>query len=57
LGKKGYLAPGEEVTIVGHVKIVDKPPYYEPHFWLGLLHERVRKVNDRYNPTKITIGY
>ncbi len=57
LGEKGYLAPGEEVTVVGYVKIVDKPPYYEPYFWLGLLHERVRKVNDRYNPTQITIGY
>lgn len=57
LGEKGYLVPGEEVTVVGHVKIVDKPPYYEPHFWLGLLHERVRKVNDRYNPTQITIGH
>ncbi len=57
LGEKGYLAPAEEVQITGSIQILDAPPYYEPYFWFGLLHERVRKINDRHNPTQITIGH
>jgi hypothetical protein len=57
LGEKDLLAPGEEVQITGSIQLMDAPPYYEPLFWLGLLHERVRKINDRHNPTQITIGH
>lgn len=57
LGEQGYLMPGEKATIVGHIIIVEPTPYYEPYFWFGLVHERVRKINDRHNPTQITIAH
>jgi len=51
------LMPGERATVVGHIRIVDKPPYDEPYFWFAILHERVRKVDDKFNPTRITVGF
>jgi len=52
-----YLEPGQTVTIVGHLKLLDAPPRTQPYFWLGLLHEGVRKVEDKVDPQQINIDY
>ena len=52
-----YLLPGRRVTVVGHITIIDEPPKINPYYWAGLVHEQVRIVNDRQNPTEITIGF
>ena len=52
-----YLPPGKRVMIVGHITIVDEPSKINPYYWAGLVHEQVRIVNDRQNPTQITIGF
>ncbi len=52
-----YLLPGQRVTVVGHITIIDEPPKINPYYWSGLVHEQVRIVNDRQNPTEITIGF
>lgn len=56
LGKE-YLAPGESVTVVGYLQVTLKTPRPQPHFFVGLVHEDVAKVEDRRFPTKITIGF
>jgi hypothetical protein len=52
-----YLLPGQRVTVVGHITIIDEPPKINPYYWAGLVHEQVRIVNDRQNPTEISIGF
>jgi len=52
-----YLMPGQWVTIVGHLQIIDKPPRSAPHYWAGLIHEDVRIVNDHVDPQVINIGF
>ncbi len=52
-----YLEPGQTVTIVGHLRLLDAPPRTQPYFWLGLLHEGVRKVEDKVDPQQINIDY
>lgn len=52
-----YLLPGQRVTVVGHITILDEPPKFNPYYWAGLVHEQVRVVNDRQNPTEISIGF
>ncbi len=52
-----YLMPGQRVTIVGHIKIIDEPPKINPHYWLGLIHEQVQIVNDWVEVTEISIGF
>jgi hypothetical protein len=52
-----YLLPGKRVTVVGHITIIDEPPLVSPYYWAGLVHEQVRIINDRQNPTQITIGF
>jgi len=52
-----YLQPGQSVTIAGHLHILDAPPRTQPYFWLGLLHEGVRKVEDKVDPQQINIDY
>jgi len=52
-----YLMPGQWVTIVGHLQIIDKPPRIAPHYWAGLIHEDVRYVNDHVDPQVINIGF
>jgi hypothetical protein len=52
-----YLMPGQWVTIVGHLQIIDKPPRIAPHYWAGLIHEDVRIVNDHVDPQVINIGF
>jgi hypothetical protein len=51
------LRPGERATVVGYIRIVGQVRPFNPNFWVGLLHEQVRKVNDKYKPTRITIGF
>lgn len=52
-----YLLPGKRVTVVGHITIIDEPSKVDPYYWAGLVHEQVRIVNDRQEPTQITIGF
>ncbi len=52
-----YLLPGQAVRISGGIKIVDKPPLVNPHYWLGLVQEQVRLVEDHVEPTQITVDY
>ena len=52
-----YLMPGQVVTVVGHLQIVDEPAKVTPRYWLGLVHEQVWIVQDYVESTPITIGY
>ncbi len=52
-----YLLPGQRVTVVGHITIIDEPPKINPYYWVGLVHEHVRIVNDYQNPTEISVGF
>ena len=52
-----YLMPGQTVTVVGHLKVVDKPVKVAPYYWLGLIHEQVWIVQDRVEPVPITIEF
>jgi len=52
-----YLMPGQTVTVVGHLQIIDQPVKVAPYYWLGLIHEQVWIVEDRVEPTQITIGF
>ncbi len=52
-----YLLPGHKVTVSGKIVIDEPPPRTGPHFWVGLIHEGVRIVNDYQHPTVISIGY
>ena len=54
-----YLMPNQRVVVTGSVKLVDKSQFnlVAPYFWVGLLHEQVRIVNDRIAPTRVTIGF
>ncbi len=57
IGPQTYLMPGQTVTVVGHLVIDDVPVKTEPYYWLGLIHEQVWIVQDRVEPTQISIGY
>ncbi len=52
-----YLMPGQRVTIVGHIQIIDKPPKINPDYWVGLIHEQVEIVNDWVEVTEISVGF
>ncbi len=52
-----YLMPGQVVTVTGGVKITDKPPKINPAYWLGLVQEQVRIVEDHVQPTVITVDF
>jgi hypothetical protein len=52
-----YLTPNQAVTITGTIRIVDKPPLVNPHYWIGLVQEQVRIVEDRVGYETITVGY
>ena len=52
-----YLLPGQRVTVAGHITIIDEPPKINPYYWVGLVHEHVRIVNDYQNPTEISVGF
>jgi len=51
------LQPGERQTIVGYIRIIEPTRPHNPVFWTGLIHEQVRKVNDKYKPTRVTIAF
>lgn len=57
VGPQKYLMPGQSVTVVGHLRIDDPPPKVEPYYWIGLIHEQVWIVQDRVEPTPISIGF
>lgn len=56
-GSQKYLMPGQTVTVVGHLRIDDEPVVSSPYYWLGLIHEQVWIVQDRVEPTIISIGF
>ena len=57
IGKEKYLMPGQTVTVVGRLRITDKPVKVEPYYWIGLLHEQVAVIQDRIEPTMIAVGF
>ena len=52
-----YLMPGQRVTVSGTVRIVDKPPRTNVHYWVGLVQEDVRIVEDHVEPKLVTVEY
>ncbi len=52
-----YLLPGQRVTVSGSVRIVDKPPRVSVYYWVGLIQEDVRIVEDRVEPRQVTVGF
>ena len=57
IGPQKYLMPGQTVTVVGHLCIKNRPVKVAPYYWLGLIHEQVWIVQDRVEPTQISIGF
>ena len=57
IGAETYLMPGQTVTVIGHLRIDEPPPKTESYYWIGLIHEQVRVVQDRVEPTPITLLY
>lgn len=57
IGTEEYLMPGQTVTVVGHLRIDDRPVKDIPYYWLGLIHEHVWIVQDRVEPTPISIAF
>jgi major membrane immunogen (membrane-anchored lipoprotein) len=57
IGPQKYLMPGQSVTVVGHLVIVDRPPKVQPYYWIGLIEEQVQMIQDRVQATPISIGY
>ncbi len=55
-----YLMPGQEVTVTGGLTMVALPPRQAPGFWVGLIHENVRFVEDfvgtEYIPVEAPTG-
>jgi hypothetical protein len=41
-----YLMPGQEVAVTGGLRMLERPPRAAPGFWVGLIHENVRFVED-----------
>ncbi len=52
-----YLMPGQRVTVSGALRIVDKPPRINVHYWVGLIQEDVRIVEDHVEPRMVTVEY
>jgi hypothetical protein len=50
-----YLMPGQTVTITGGLRLLEMPPRVAPGFWIGLVHENVRFVEDFVGTEYITI--
>lgn len=57
IGTETYLMPGQMVSVVGHLRIIDRPVKAVPYYWIGLIHEQVWIVEDRVEPTEISIGF
>ncbi len=52
-----YLMPGQRVTVSGSVRIIDKPPRVNVYYWVGLIQEDVRIVEDHIEPRLVTVGF
>ncbi len=52
-----YLMPGQRVTVSGSVRIIDKPPRINVYYWVGLIQEDVRIVEDHVEPKMVTVEY
>lgn len=52
-----YLMPGQRVTVSGSLRIIDKPPRVNVYYWIGLIQEDVRIVEDRVEPRQVTVGF
>lgn len=52
-----YLMPGKRVTVSGTLRIVDKPPRINVYYWVGLVQEDVRIVEDRVEPMLVTVEF
>ena len=52
-----YLMPGQRVTVSGSVRIIDKPPRVNVYYWVGLIQEDVRIVEDHVEPKMVTVEY
>lgn len=52
-----YLLPGKTVTITGRIRLAEEPFRRDVHFFVGLFHEGVRKVESEVKPTEVTIEY
>jgi hypothetical protein len=57
IGPQKYLMPGQTVTVAGHLRVDDKPSKVAPYYWIGLVQEQVAIVQDRIEPTSISIGF
>lgn len=52
---EGQLRPGEEATVTGYVKILQRTP--ELHFWAGLVQEAVGYPVDKVATQRVKVGY
>lgn len=52
-----YLLPGKRVTVGGSVRINDKPPRVNVSYWVGLVQEDVRIVEDHVEPRVVTVEF
>ncbi|MGH2545222.1 MAG: hypothetical protein ACRDIB_20720, partial [Ardenticatenaceae bacterium] len=50
-----YLIPGQMVTVTGALRLLEMPPREAPGFWIGLIHENVRFVEDFVGTQYITV--
>ncbi|MFH1084958.1 MAG: hypothetical protein V1772_04265 [Chloroflexota bacterium] len=57
IGPQRYLMPGQSVTVVGRLRLEERMYKTQPYFWVGLIHEQVETVQDRIEPTPITIAF
>lgn len=57
IGPQKYLMPNQTVTVVGHLRITERPVKVQPYFWVGLIHEQVWIVQDRIEATPISIAF
>jgi hypothetical protein len=52
-----YLMPGQRVSVSGSLRIIDKPPRVNVYYWVGLIQEDVRIVEDRVEPRQVTVEF
>jgi hypothetical protein len=57
IGPQRYLMPDQSVMVVGHLRMDERFYKTEPYFWVGLIHEQVEIVQDRIEPTPVTIAF
>lgn len=57
IGPQKYLMPGQTATVIGQLQINERTFNTQPYYWLGLIHEQVQIVQDRVEPTQISVGF